>query len=164
MDPHRLAPLRLAIPTKAEVVWMDCGEVNGYYHPPTRRVIMCNELSTLPRGVLRFVYAHELAHAFIHENGIPYTGSEEWAADELASLVLIEGGWSKDVEEAAKYQLARGQPDRWSSEHPGDERRAAYMLCMAKQGAEGLTADFCYINYPRIKAAWKKLYGLALQR
>lgn len=153
-DPYGLAPLRQAIPADVLTVWMDCGEVNGYYLPAMDTIIMCNELRTLPRGLVAHVYAHELAHAFIRKFDVPYTGSEEWAADELAAYTLITLGRPDDVLEAAKFVLE--SPDENPvSDHPGGTRRAGYLLCMVQQSKDQ-GPSWCYVDYKRIAKVWKR--------
>lgn len=155
-DPYRTAPLVAAIPTTAKVVWEDCGEPNAFYLYRMGTVVMCNELKPLGAGVIRAVLLHELAHAFFAEHDIAFTGSEEWAADELSAYVLLENGYKQDVVEQAAFFLKMGREEDPIDDHPGDIRRAGYLLCMAAQH-DGEDVPFCYVDYARIKRTWKRI-------
>jgi hypothetical protein len=84
-----------------------CGQVNAFYSPQRRAVVICLEflqmvantarndtefIMKLPReqfsqiidGLLWSVYFHELAHAIINVNQVPVTGREEDVADQFA--------------------------------------------------------------------------------
>ncbi len=154
-DPYKLAPLRLAIPAEVLTVWMDCGEVNGYYLPRLDTIIMCNELKELPKGLVSHIYAHELAHAFIKKFDVPYTGSEEWAADELAAYTLIKLNRHEEVLEAAQYLFDVTPNENPISDHPSGTRRAGYLYCMVQQ-SKGANESWCYVDYHRIAKVWKK--------
>lgn len=83
-----------------------CAEPNAVYDPPRRRVTVCYELfenlaerfadqegaEYLVAGTVTFALMHETAHALIDILDLPTTGREEDAADQLATLLLLEQG------------------------------------------------------------------------
>lgn len=154
-DPYRLAPLRAAIPVDVKTEWIDCGEINGFYVPRLDTIVMCNELKTLPPGLVVAIYTHELAHAFFKQKDIPFTGSEEWAADELATYVLIEQGRGEEALEAGKWLLDNDPDDNPFNDHLSGTRRAGYILCMVMQSKDA-GPDWCYVDYARISKVWKR--------
>ncbi len=141
------------------VEWQDCGEVNAYYDAGRHTVVMCNELPIDKPAVVRFVLAHELAHAVIQQLDIPYTTSSEGAADELATYTMLMAGWRDDVMTAADYTLQRNNPDFAVDPHPSDQRRALNMICLA-QGSRGLYSPMCTVSWPRVVRAWNLLLRL----
>ncbi len=159
-DPLELQPIMAAMlydGVWTDVEWRDCGEVNAYYQPDRQTVVMCNELLPLKPAVIRTILAHELAHGVIRQRDIPFTTSEEGAADELSTYVLILMGRQDDLLEAAEWWLARGQQeDNPFDPHPSDARRALSMMCLAK-GSQGLYSPMCTVSWPRVVAAWNRL-------
>lgn len=97
----------LRLPLDITVTFEVCGEVNAYYDPESRRVVLCDELlsglaTTLaapgadPRmvasaatGATVFFLLHELGHALIHTLDLPAVGREEDAVDQLATVLLV---------------------------------------------------------------------------
>ena len=157
LDPYKLAPLLQTMPASVAVTWRKCGQVNALYYVARAEVVMCNELKKLPDGVIRFIFAHELAHGVIYQNNVTYTGSEEWAADELAALVLIEMGDGLSVLEAAAWFKDKGTTeDHLTTSHPVAMRRFVTLGCMVLQST-GEDADICSVDYNRIKGAWARL-------
>ncbi len=140
--------------------WKDCGVVNAYYQPTTRHVTLCNELRALPPGVIRYIAAHELAHGVIAQRNLGFTGSSEWAADELSSLVLLLIGHDLDVEAGAAFWLERASAEDPFDEHLGDERRGFGMLCMVASKKAGQDVWGCDIQYRHVVHAWNVLLGL----
>lgn len=141
-DPYRLNDVYHAMRTpgvEVSVEWEDCGEVNAYYYPRYKTVTMCRELLDLKPAFVRFVFAHELAHAVIMQRGIPFTGLHETAADELAAVMLSLYGFDRDVYAAGKvfYDLGVAEVkageavESWYDEHPGHKRRGAQLMCLA---------------------------------
>ncbi len=145
------------------VDWKDCGFENAFYHPSTRRVTMCNELRAHPAGVQRYILAHELSHAVIMQRDIPYTGSHEWAADELAGVILTVMGHSDDLIAGAEFWLSRGADENPYDDHPGDVRRALNLACMvwtrpATYDEDG--AGVCNTRWSHVLLAWVRLLEL----
>ncbi len=141
--------------------WKNCGFINAFYQPSTRHVSLCNELRVLPPGVIRYILAHELSHGVIIQRNLGFTGSSEWAADELASLVLLLVGHDGDVTAGAKFWLDRSSPEDPYDEHLGDERRGYGMLCMVASKKAGHDLWGCDIQWRHVVHAWSVLLGLA---
>lgn len=140
-------------------IWMKCGEMNAYYDPVTRTVILCEELRTLPIGVQRMIYAHELAHAVIDQLEIPYTGLSELAADELSAWMFIHRGWGADVLEIGNFFRKMGGLEDPFDLHPSNLRRAVTFLCLETQ-SRGYGFPGCPTSWPHVDQAWRKLLGL----
>lgn len=122
--------------------WEDCGEFNAWYSPDKETVILCNELKPFGRGVVRFALAHELSHAVIHQLHIPFTGSEEEAADELAAVILNVHDWQADVVMMAEFWLElEGEVRPWDP-HPPHDRRAYTLYCLA-ESSQAKPHTFC---------------------
>lgn len=153
------------------VRWQDCGEVNAFYSSvddevfgvriPAHSVTMCNELRTESPGFVRYVLAHELSHAIIDQRGIPFTGSEEVAADELAAVVFGVYGWQTDFYATAERyrQMADVWVPPWDP-HPQPLVRAFTLGCMAAE-SEGKYPVFCDPTmYQRALRSWMVLLDL----
>ncbi|HXG45762.1 MAG TPA: DUF4344 domain-containing metallopeptidase [Gemmatimonadales bacterium] len=143
----------LLLPQNLDVWFADCGQSNAFYLPAARQVVVCYELvndliqgfapylrsdSALEAAVWHttfFVFYHEIGHALIHMLDLPTTGREEDAVDQLATLVLLNGG---DVgREAALHGASwfwlnsRGRGRRapaWDA-HALDEQRYYNIIC-----------------------------------
>lgn len=110
----------LALPADVTVTLRECGEVNAFYEPGSRRISMCYELvaaftelfladagteeeaeaaGVSVAGATLFIFFHEAGHALIDLYDLPITGKEEDAVDQLATLILLEAG--EDGENAA---------------------------------------------------------------
>ncbi len=97
----------LRLPSDITVGFEVCEEVNAYYDPDTRRVVLCDELlegltttlsapgadptrvATAVTGATVFFLLHELGHALIHALDLPAVGREEDAVDQLATVLLV---------------------------------------------------------------------------
>ncbi len=141
------------------VTWRDCGEVNGYYLPIAHRVVMCNELRAFRPGLIRYVLAHELAHGIIQQLDVPITGTEEWAADELAAVMLLATGHGNDVLEGAEFWLSWNRPEDPFDPHLGDQRRFFDMACLVFTH-DGSVVRGCHASYRRSLSAWVRLLRL----
>ncbi len=139
-----------------QVVWQDCGEDNAYWDRK-RSVIMCNELRDNPPGQQRFYLAHEFAHAIIDRLHVPYTGSEETAADELAALTLILLGMEEDVRVMEGQFALQAQPylDPTDS-HLHDLQRAHNLGCL-RLGRYGWPIDQCDRKWRETVVNWARL-------
>ncbi|PIN75849.1 hypothetical protein COV18_01565 [Candidatus Woesearchaeota archaeon CG10_big_fil_rev_8_21_14_0_10_37_12] len=105
------------LPYDVQIVFSECKEVNAFYFPAQKQVVMCYELMNYfadlfeefvdsdeehGRAVLSatyFVFFHELGHAVIDIFNLPVTGKEEDAVDQLATVILAEGSF--EMQEAA---------------------------------------------------------------
>lgn len=111
-----------ALPDDLDVKVGLCDTANAFYDPNRRDIFMCLELlvsmysafagtgiwddaTSVDRAHLGFlwVYAHELGHAFWDVFEIASLGSEEDAADDFATILLIEAGLGWAVLSGADY-------------------------------------------------------------
>ncbi len=139
--------------------WQDCGEWNAYYNPLGKQVILCNELKGSSPGIIRAAVAHEMGHAVIEQLDIPFTGSEETAADELSAVMLIAMGHEDDVIAMANFWAASGRPEDPEDSHPSDLRRFFTLGCLAI-GAEDGEVNGCTLEYRKAVRTWNRLLGL----
>ncbi len=164
-DPYKLTPVINAFRfdgVDATIEWKTCGQVNAFYQPWDHRVVLCNELKAYSPGVIRYILAHELSHATIMQRSIPYTGSHEWAADELAGLWLIIIGHEDDVMEGAEFWYGLGRDENPYDDHPGDTRRALNLACLVWTHQEVPSAlAGCNTQFKRVNAAWNELLGIS---
>jgi hypothetical protein len=135
------------------VTWDTCGEVNAYYIISQRRIMMCRELLTLPLPFVRFVFAHEYGHAIIYQLQVPYTGSGEGAADEVAAVLLSLYGDDEAVTVTADFWRKRNINLPPWAEHPDDDIRG-WTLRRIARAHKDLDADWV-----RLLATWNKLLG-----
>ncbi len=138
------------------VTWQPCGHVNAFYLPRLRAVVMCEELIDNPAA--RFFFAHEMAHAVIHQLGIPFTVSEEGAADELAAMVMVLAGHEKDVEAAADWfatKYVEGYRVHPLDDHPDHLKRALTLKCLSL-GRAGVPLG-CPRNWNHLIWSWSRL-------
>lgn len=159
-DTYRLYEIEHAMRTpgvSAPMTWEDCGQVNAYYDHSERRIIMCRELSSEPVEVVRFIYAHELAHAAIMQRQVPYTGSHEMAADEMAAVMLTLYRHRDDVLSAADWFWESGTDLPPWADHPDDKERGFRLYCLV-QGSLAQNAG-CYHRWNRALLSWMRLLG-----
>jgi hypothetical protein len=163
-DPFDLTPVINAFRfdgVETRVTWETCGEINAYYFPSQRKVVLCTELQAFSPGVVRYILAHELSHAVIMQRDVAYTTSHEGAADELAALVLIWMGRDTDVLEGARFWATLGRPENPFDDHFGDVRRAWNMTCLvAGSRDDGIYSRGCTETYRRAVRAWVRLLEL----
>jgi len=152
MAPLLVEPIRLR--------FTDCGQVNAAYWPATNALVVCNETMAQPTGVLRFIVAHEMAHAVIHQRDVPFTGSEEVAADELAALTLLAWDDEYDVLLMGLYFHVHAQAEDPTDPHPGDERRAYTLMCLADGSEDQPEWPECRWELARALHTWGRLLDL----
>lgn len=98
------------LPRNLDVYFAETGKVNAWYDPDEHRVVMTydfmefilndaiqnkatkEEAVQFTVGAIMFTLMHELGHALIGEMDIPVVGREEDAADEFATMILLESG------------------------------------------------------------------------
>lgn len=125
-------------------LFKNCGEVNGYYSPMNKTVTLCAEALDEGYSFARFIVAHEMAHAVIWQLDIPYTGSGEVAADELAAVVLGLSDQWYDVQNAANWFLLHASPPNPYDTHNYDEKRFVVLTRMAWGARMGMGWDFMW--------------------
>lgn len=145
----------IKLPKNIEVHTAECGTVNAFFTPDDSKITMCyellgyfqhlfgaeveskDELAKEVEGAAYFVFFHEVGHALVHTLGLPVTGKEEDAVDQLSVLVLHEAG-----EEGEQMALAganwfflqsekQGTGDlAFWGEHSLDQQRFYNILCL----------------------------------
>lgn len=141
-----------------DVAFIECDYPNAYYWPASRQIEICTSLFTLEPGALRFILAHEIAHAYIVQLDVPFTGLHEAAADELAAFLLIRAGHTKDLLDASWYWLTLGKTQTvapWA-EHPGNEQRYHTLRCLYYE-ATNAPAPLCRHDLARVTRHWTRL-------
>ena len=146
----------LKMDTVIDIHLVDCGTVNAFYDPNNKRMIVCyelisyfldmfkgnaaseQELGMAVVGATFFGFFHELGHGLIDIFDIPAVGREEDAVDQMATLVLMEGG-DEGVQMAlagAQWFLLQGSQTTdvekmpfWD-EHAFDKQRFYNIICL----------------------------------
>lgn len=182
----------LVMPRTIDIQMVDCGAPNAFYDPEGHRVIVCYELISYFLDTFRdhttseaelgeaaigatfFAFFHELGHALIHELDLASTGREEDAADQVATLVLLEAGdtgVAMALSGAKWFALLAEQDHKtpfWD-EHGLDGQRFFNVVCMVYGAAPDARADLvggalpddrakrCPGEYAKLASAWDKL-------
>lgn len=191
----------IALPRDLTVAFEDCGEPNAFYDDKAHRITTCYELIALfddmfarelgsadsdgdealeaTVGATLFTLFHELGHALVHMLELPTTGKEEDAVDQLATLILIEGGedgqiMALDSAHSFLLQSADSNPTidelPFWDEHSLDEQRFYNIVCLI-YGADPQRyadlikdgdlpeerAELCPEDYQRASRAWDKI-------
>ncbi len=139
-----------------------CGVVNAYYAPWAKTVLICQEMIDQLPQIVPAVVAHEMAHAVIHQLDIPFTGSEEDAADELAAVVLGNTGHADDLLEAALWFKAMSDSHDRSDPHSPASRRSWTLACLADGSELVPVLDECGERFERATRNWHRLIFSAL--
>jgi hypothetical protein len=151
------------IPTRVQLVLDECGQVNAFYQPSTRAVVLCHEMiekvgdgvrrdfrnSTFEfqadtvAGALMFILHHEVGHALVHVLALPIFGREEDAVDGIATFMQLTGpsrfhgilgaAWFND-------RMISGVADQsaFSDEHSLGPQRKFNILCLAVGSDPGM--------------------------
>ena len=136
-----------------------CGYSNAWYHADTRTLEFCTELAAESPEFQRFVVAHEMSHAIIDQLEVPFTGSEEDAADELGALLLISTGHAEDLVGAASHywEETDSTPDP-TDDHATSQRRGWNLLCLyAGSIGDRAGSVMCTYKFSRAAHAWARL-------
>lgn len=149
----------MTLPTMhVDIIYTECGGVNAAYIPPAKALIVCTEDFAMQPGALRFITAHEMAHAVIAQLAIPFTGSEEEAADELAAVYSGMQNRPEDTMEMAMYFLGMAdQPVDVADDHPANDKRAWTLACLADGAEPEPTIPNCGMTFERAADHWKRL-------
>jgi hypothetical protein len=145
-----------------DVLWLPCGQDNGFYYLPSGPIVLCLELNDTPAAV--FAAAHEAGHALVSQMGLKVDqdrAGNERAADELAALFLIEMGRPDDVVGGAKWFM-RDMARKGDGVHPAARDRVRDLLCLV-DGAEGGSFD-CQLQYILTLTRWSFAINDALSR
>jgi Putative metallopeptidase len=149
----------VSIPENVAITFKECGEVNAYWQPRDRQIVMCfefiedtatkfrevvtdqKEYEDAVGGAITFAFIHELGHCLIDVLSLPATGREEDSVDQLATYVLIDSG--DDGEKMALngarmwglwFQAKGGTSQsagniNWADEHSLDAQRFFNIIC-----------------------------------
>lgn len=186
-----------ALPTDVPVVLRECGEVNAFYDPEAGEISLCYELvehyfeifmadartdeeqeeaATSVASATVFTFFHEMGHALIAIYDLPVTGREEDAVDQLATIVLLEGGEEGENAAIDGANSFVGEEEEemddlsfWD-EHSLDEQRFYNILCWIygkdSEGYQYLVedetlpadrAERCPAEYDRMYRSWEAL-------
>jgi hypothetical protein len=139
---------------EVEIVWRPCGQVNAFYYPSDKRIVMCTETEKIP-GAAVFFAAHEMGHAVAIQL---LSTRDEAAADEIAALAMLELGMGKELLEAAIYFKKDGnQYHEDGDSHPSHGYRAWFLACMGASMDGAPAACVNLANTTRMKW-WVRLH------
>ncbi len=175
-----------AFPEDLTIEFVSCGRGNAYYHSDSTTITVCyelveftrrtlkalttteSELETLSIGTWYFVLLHEIGHALHDLYDLPDIGSEEDAADEVSTLLLIKLGTSEYAVAAAVFWAALDDGmyslAEFADTHSLSQRRFFNILCLV-QGAEPeyweldeyFPSRNCEHEYESKSAAWQRV-------
>jgi Putative metallopeptidase len=186
---------RMALPFDIMITFKECDGPEAFYDDETHEITLSYDLiadyygifsvairngakrDQAVRGAVAFTFFHELGHALIDAWKLPITGKEEDAADQLATLILIEeieGGEQMALDGALALktyaELESGEEKAYWDEHSLDEQRFYDILCMlyghdpekyaylVKDRSLPLArAELCNEAYAKFKASWQTL-------
>lgn len=141
------------LPRDVNVIFAETGEINAWYDPEKHHVVMTYdfiefilkdalanknteaEAVQFSVGAILFTLMHELGHALIGEMDIPVVGREEDAADEFATMILLDAGemGHQVLSSTADWfnVLARNQKElAFWDEHSLDQQRLYNVLLL----------------------------------
>lgn len=149
----------VSIPESVSITFKECGDVNAYWNPRDRQIVMCfefiddtankfrqvvtdqKEFEDAVGGAVAFAFIHEVGHCLIDVLDLPATGREEDSVDQLATYVLIDSG---DDGEKMALNGARmwglwfnekggtsqtADAINWADEHSLDAQRFYNIIC-----------------------------------
>ena len=186
---------QIALPFDIHVVFEECGDEDAFYDRETHEIIVCYELidgyyylfshklkaraarNEAAKGAIVSIFLHEVAHALIDGWELPITGREEDAADQFATLWLINGmadGEQMALNSARSFKLfahlERGQKKVYSDPHSLDEQRFYDTICLIyghrpekyeyliREGTlPAERAVDCEEDYARLNKSWQTL-------
>jgi Putative metallopeptidase len=180
------------LPNDLMITHRDCDVANAEYDPRRREVVICYQLvdevrrtvydpsitdefmESLVEGTWIFVIHHEIGHALIDQYELPITGREEDAADEFATLMMIEADLALPALSAAVYWLKADDEKyttvEFADEHSFDRQRFYAIVCTVYGSSpdkysllveQGILpedeAERCGAEYEQKVAAWRTL-------
>lgn len=140
-----------ALANTVSVVGKQCGKSGAYYQKQAHRIEVCFELarelheklralggmsdeamSEATLDILTFVTLHQMGHALLVEADLAVPGDEEVAADEFATLTLIDMGQQAWLTRAARTILALDQSGKmlFAIEHAIQPERVHDIMCL----------------------------------
>jgi hypothetical protein len=143
---------------EVEPLIIPCGQVNAAYISVTHQIVMCAETFELGPDVVRFVTAHEMAHAIIDQYNIPVPGSEEGAADELAAVYFGMTGDALTILKAGVFWAEH--PDAGENvwdDHQSSRKRAAVLMCLGDGANEDAAIHGCRVKFLKAEQTWTRL-------
>jgi hypothetical protein len=181
----------LAIPEDITLQTAHCGEPNASYEPEERVVTLCYELfralserfatepggEYLVSGTVVFALMHELGHGLVDVLGLPTTGREEDAVDQLATILLMQQGPGGDSLAfgavgwfATEGHSAQLDSLAFADDHGLDLQRVYNIICWIHGRDPGQYPEIiedgwlpehrrerCPGEYARIARSWKRL-------
>lgn len=186
-----------SLPNDVPVVMRECGEVNAFYDPEAGTISICYELvehyseifmadaqtdeeqeeaGTSVADATMFTFFHEMGHALIDIYDLPITGREEDAVDQLATLILLQGGEEGENAAIDGANTFVGNDEQemedlafWD-EHSLDDQRFYNIVCWVYgKDPEGYQyfvddetlpanrAQRCPAEYNRLSTSWESL-------
>jgi hypothetical protein len=174
------------LPHDVMIVHRECGASDAYYDADSASVVMCYELidqlacsfSVFPSTEEQlaavhswvFTFFHETGHALIDVYDLPVTDEEE-AADQFATLILIDAGYSEEVQLAsAQFPLEMDALPAYVGEHGQPKQRFFGTSCLlygsdpeqwlelpAQWPQLASQTDLCVASYAEKAATWDLL-------
>jgi len=186
---------QIALPFDIQVVFEECGAADAYYDNDTHEITVCYELiegyyylfshrlkaktarNEAAKSATVSIFLHELGHALIDGWELPITGREEDAADQFATLWLINGmpeGEQMALTTARSFKLfadlEKGEKKDYSDPHSPDGQRFYDTICLiyghrpekyeylVKNGTLPTERAFeCEEDYARLNKSWQTL-------
>lgn len=185
------------LPVNISIRFTELGEENAYWDPETREITVGYELIDDYSEIFEydkkdpeayqqevvdaayFTVFHELGHGLVEVLNLPFTGSEEDAVDEFATIALIQQGDEQSelalisgIEQFSADAEAYGEFDEssYSDEHSLDKQRFYDVLALVygsdpEAHADLLGGDYLpeelaedsEIEYERKAESWNKL-------
>jgi hypothetical protein len=161
LAPAEYVELALPVLKDVPVVFGDCGQVNAYYEPNNKRIVVCYELvEYLLNNVIKvfggdadlasdayhqamvFVFFHEVGHAYVDLSDMETTGLDEDVADQISTYLM----WALNFDSVSAlgglvfFQLDNATPLNIWDEHTPDAKRLANLACWS-YGAEQVRAE-----------------------
>jgi hypothetical protein len=157
-------------------IWLShgqCGMENAFFIPDQSQVFMCYELVNAIYGEFYtlgtltddqvsiatfntwvFILYHEIGHSLVHVLDMPITGLQEDAVDQFSSIILIEGGASYMVVDAAYFWLisdSGSSAEALADEHGLNMQRFYNMLCYV-YGSDPSNSDWIVDLFPEMES------------
>ena len=186
---------QIALPFDIQVVFEECGVADAHYDNNTHEITICYELiegyfylfsrklkartarNEAAKSATVSIFLHEFGHALIDAWDLPITGREEDAADQFATLWLLNGiddGEEMALASARSFKLLadleKGEKKDYSDPHSLDEQRFYNTICLVyghrpeqyeyliRNGTLPAERAFdCEEDYARVNKSWHTL-------